>query len=96
MGKKDASSVKLPVDQYRKQIGENLCAFQKTGLQENQAGAASHSAEGGGEEECSGNQGYHIGLCSGLGLPASRLCFLLPQPEHRAGSGFGHGLKDFS
>uniref|UniRef100_A0A672SLR8 Triple QxxK/R motif-containing protein n=1 Tax=Sinocyclocheilus grahami TaxID=75366 RepID=A0A672SLR8_SINGR len=27
MGKKDASSVKLPVDQYRKQIGENLCAF---------------------------------------------------------------------
>lgn len=27
MGKKDASSVKQPVDQYRKQIGENLCSL---------------------------------------------------------------------
>ncbi len=39
--------------------------------------------------------GHHIGHCGYLPLPAMCLCILLPQPEHRAGSGSG-GLKDFS
>lgn len=46
-----------PIVTWQKWPVRLIFSLRKTGLQEKQAGAASHSAEGRGEEECSGNQG---------------------------------------
>uniref|UniRef100_A0AC11AY47 Triple QxxK/R motif containing n=1 Tax=Ovis aries TaxID=9940 RepID=A0AC11AY47_SHEEP len=88
MGRKDASTIKLPVDQYRKQIGKQDYKKTKPILRATKLKAeAKKTAIGIKPSDMLTLRKFLHGswpcACSYTGPPAGFLCFLLSQTVHR-------------